>query len=926
MYKITLINNNIAYTINSQNMSLNSPKIKSGSIVKGINSIGSFSFTILKNNPAFNRLFPYTTQINVYNTKKGKYEFKGRILKIKPSMDSNGLVSKNVICEDRLGFLQDSIQPFLEEKYWQGDDSRTGLEEFIDYILDNHNSQVEDYKKIYRGVVTVKPFENSNNITKNLNYETTWEIISNKLIGSFDGEIQLREKDNKLYLDYLTEIGEEKNTGIILKKNMQSVDREIDPTNFITKLIPLGSKIKKEEIDENGEKREVESEERVTIASVNNDSIFLETPEISSLGSIVKTVIFDDVTVPMNLLKKAKEFLTENNKLSEKHTVKALDLSLIDSEIDDFEVGNYYPIKNELIDLDEKLRIIKKTIDVVEPLSSTFEIGDSKKLLSSLTIEQSKTNMNAIEEIKKDYVKNQNLMNEITKLTSLIKQTSSEILLSVSENYTLQTDYNAVSDRLASLLIQIDSINQTVSSWGDLTATKEEQGVLELKDALKGPIIYLSIHGEINFLYPSNNLYPSNDLYPIDDNLIIEYENGSKDIYQLPFSKLHYLNDDIYDEFIIDDFGTHVVRRVAIDDNNNFYQLEEEIVENYNNIEINLENGLNKIYLTSFPEIFIKTKYAVKNSFSDIYATTVQLNSSISQLAGEINLVVSKKVDSNEIISSINQSAEEIKIAAEKLSLEGKVFDLTADNIKIFGKKLKINSDGVIELFDNNAETVFGNDETQLAYKITSNFTSEYQGQTNSLIQRHSLLSGSRLLEYENDNHISQSSSFGHYFGGIEENVYRYPSTTWYLKSDDYNDGKLEGYYSYVSCGVGNLSMGRVNDGSSEELFRVNDGYVTCKSLVQTSLVDKKKNLEKLDNALEILKAVDIYKYNFKNESELVKKHIGFVIGDNYNYSKEITSSDDEGADIYSMISVLWQVVKEQQEEIEKIKEMMKNG
>lgn len=87
--------------------------------------------------------------------------------------------------------------------------------------------------------------------------------------------------------------------------------------------------------------------------------------------------------------------------------------------------------------------------------------------------------------------------------------------------------------------------------------------------------------------------------------------------------------------------------------------------------------------------------------------------------------------------------------------------------------------------------------------------------------------------------------------------------------------------------------------------------------LTQTSLEKDKKNFEKLQNALKILKETDIYKYNLNFEGDNVKKHIGIVIGKKYKYSKEITATDEDGVDLYAMISVLWRAVQEQQEIIE---------
>lgn len=92
----------------------------------------------------------------------------------------------------------------------------------------------------------------------------------------------------------------------------------------------------------------------------------------------------------------------------------------------------------------------------------------------------------------------------------------------------------------------------------------------------------------------------------------------------------------------------------------------------------------------------------------------------------------------------------------------------------------------------------------------------------------------------------------------------------------------------------------------------------------QTSLEKQKKNFEKLEKGLDIIKDIDIYKYNLKSETDDTKKHIGFIIGDKYKYSKEITSNENDGVDIYSFVSVCCKAIQEQQEQIEELKEEIK--
>lgn len=105
-----------------------------------------------------------------------------------------------------------------------------------------------------------------------------------------------------------------------------------------------------------------------------------------------------------------------------------------------------------------------------------------------------------------------------------------------------------------------------------------------------------------------------------------------------------------------------------------------------------------------------------------------------------------------------------------------------------------------------------------------------------------------------------------------------------------------------------------------QELILLNGetGNIRCVSLTQTSLEENKKDFEKYKGALKEIENIDIYKYRMKNEDG--KKHIGFVIGDDFKYSQEVTSKDNDGVDIYSFVSMCCQAIKELNEEIKRLK------
>ena len=133
----------------------------------------------------------------------------------------------------------------------------------------------------------------------------------------------------------------------------------------------------------------------------------------------------------------------------------------------------------------------------------------------------------------------------------------------------------------------------------------------------------------------------------------------------------------------------------------------------------------------------------------------------------------------------------------------------------------------------------------------------------------------------------------------------------------------------YMKCTSGRTAISlQVGTNESSTVLYVNAGndysyvhpsYMQSKEFSNSSLESIKKNFEKLENGLDIVKATDIYKYNFKTQEDTDKKHIGFVIGDKYKYSKEITSSNNEGADTYAMVSVAYKAIQELAEQNEQL-------
>lgn len=443
MYIVTITNGNYNTVIHNDR-----EKLYSGNIVKGINSIDSFTFSLLPSNVGFNLINEFTTLVSVYNTNKKRYDFYGRVLYTSTEMSESGLIRKDVTCESYFGFLCDSQQTYVVEQNW----TVTGL---LNHIIDTHNSQVEEYKRFVIGEVSAD-LDPNDNLYIGIQRENTWKTIEEKLLKTLGGEIRFRVVDDVIYLDYLTQLGETKATKIEISRNMKAIAREKNPTEYVTRLIPLGAKL-----DEN-------SEERLDITSVNDGLNYIDdVTAIEVYGIHVAYVTFDDVTVASNLLSKGREWLAQNNKVQIKYSITALDLSLLGLDIDDFEVCNSHPIINGLLGIDDIARIIKENINVCEEIQSTIEVGENFKTLSDIQREQaerinqsitrieSKTN-NLPDNVDAEFEQIRDIVTE--RYTSSIT-TCESMIFTALERYVETSNYEEFKETLeAELAIMADEI------------------------------------------------------------------------------------------------------------------------------------------------------------------------------------------------------------------------------------------------------------------------------------------------------------------------------------------------------------------------------------------------------------------------------------------------------------------------------------
>lgn len=228
------------------------------------------------------------------------------------------------------------------------------------------------------------------------------------------------------------------------------------------------------------------------------------------------------------------------------------------------------------------------------------------------------------------------------------------------------------TEKIAKHEISIDEISNKVSNIADLTREANGIKTIIIENCTEGNLLELNIKGNntvFEYLYPDNNLYPLDSLYPRGDSrIVVTDKENNQTIYELGVIDVLRQNGDVYDEYILKSGKAQVIRRINKDGS----VKDNEEIEDLGEYLIYLKEGNNAITIQNY-SAQISAKFAIKSTYTDIFATRVEMNSEIKQTADSINSEVRKKVGENEVVSKINQSAEQIQIEANKLNINGVV-------------------------------------------------------------------------------------------------------------------------------------------------------------------------------------------------------------------------------------------------------------
>jgi phage minor structural protein len=369
VYKVCIYNNEIETIVHYPSSDKDIPHLKTLPFKESLSQPEQLSFFVPYNNPGYSLIEGLKTKVKIFDVRDDSVVFSGRVIPTKDGMSSEGNFNKEVICEGALAYLNDT-----HTRRWNFTNQTP--EEILTYILSQHNSKVDVSRQISIGIV-----QPTQPITIYTNFETTLNAIITKVHNVLGGDMKVRETDGTLYLDYLTAQGANNGVEIRLGYNLKDIIREYDPTDIVTRVIPLGYG---------------EGINQLDITSTNGDVEYLQSATaIEQYGVIEGVPTNKDIQNAATLKIWGQTVLNEKRQPKLSYQQTALDLSVIAGhENEKYELGDTIRTIIDILNVDVYSRVIERERDLLnEPWNPKLTFSTRPSSLTDEIVQLKQRNL-----------------------------------------------------------------------------------------------------------------------------------------------------------------------------------------------------------------------------------------------------------------------------------------------------------------------------------------------------------------------------------------------------------------------------------------------------------------------------------------------------------------------------------------------------
>lgn len=324
-----------------------------------VNDSGTFTFSLPEDNPEYVNIQARISMLQI--VKDDKEIFYGEVRSVDKDIDK----IKQVYAVGELAFLFDSVQP---QAVYHDLSPRQMLETWLNI----HNSQVEEKKRFYVGIVTVH--DSNDSLYRYTNQETTLDCIREKLCGKLDGYLRIRKTGGKRYLDLVTlqDYGKICEQPVQFGANLLDYVENVSGEDIATACIPRGGKLDESPIEG------LEAYTDITSVNGGKDYVYIQ-KAVDAYGWIYKVVDWDDVFIPANLKSKAEKWLTDNQYENMTLDITAVDMSILNADFETWELGDSIHAVAEPFGMDRYFPVYSRELHLQAPEEDRMQLGTTAR-------------------------------------------------------------------------------------------------------------------------------------------------------------------------------------------------------------------------------------------------------------------------------------------------------------------------------------------------------------------------------------------------------------------------------------------------------------------------------------------------------------------------------------------------------------------
>lgn len=395
-----------------------------------VNDAGTLTFTMQPTHPMHGLLMPMDKENEVVLEQDGVELFRGRIRRIKEGFYED----QKIECEGELSYLNDvTLRPYTT----LDDGVPSAVDALFAWYVLQYNQMTEERYRFTVGTNEAWKLDTNNYLYRaNSDRPNVAQEIKEKLLSTLGGYVRTRRAHGLRTIDYLASGDSESSQRIEFGENLLDFTRDRDWADYYTVIVPIGAEL---EVEGSGEDTEGDSttyavmrenaksasklfdnrEEAEAYAAFLEDKYvvkyYVETrsddqsekltidgePDreltgglykqgdriidleaVQRYGYIERVVEFEDITVGENLVNAAAREL-RNAAVGDVLEINAVDLHMIDPEMDPIYIGDFVRVTSKPHGYDEYFVCSSMTVNVSEPSENTFTLGNEYEYMTA---------------------------------------------------------------------------------------------------------------------------------------------------------------------------------------------------------------------------------------------------------------------------------------------------------------------------------------------------------------------------------------------------------------------------------------------------------------------------------------------------------------------------------------------------------------